>query len=110
VAVEVVADGIPATDTVAATSLLSPLGFSPSGATVTVGSSGAAMLPVEVAELRDQPPQIIASTSSPRGPVEVARSRRRPWGPPCCKVKEISDMLSTYLNILNILIPNKTII
>jgi hypothetical protein len=26
----------------------------------------------------------------------------------CCSFREISDMLPTYLNILNILIPNKT--
>jgi hypothetical protein len=48
-----------------------------------------------------------------RGPTRRGRCRGHRCGyrvPPtrCCKFREISDMLSTYLNRLNILIPNKT--
>jgi hypothetical protein len=36
---------------------------------------------------------------------EAEARRRDAW---CCNIREISDMLPSYLNKLNILIPNKT--
>jgi hypothetical protein len=38
----------------------------------------------------------------------ASRSGALAVGGYCCNIREISDMLSTYLNRLNILIPNKT--